>query len=427
MILYGYGLSSASYRVRIALALKNLPYTSIIKNLRAGEHRLADFLRINIQGFVPALGLDDGAVLTQSVAIMEYLDEIYPSPRLLPAEPLARARVRALTQSITSDLHPLNNLRVLRYLEGRLSLDKETRDTWYRHWVQVGFDALERWLIRDAATGRFCHGDSPTLADILSGAASVQCAPLRGRYESLSENSGDRRRMPGIGRVPDGRAASAARAVRRTRGSAAGSRTNSGEETAACCRDVHRSIRPTADRGAQMICPSPGLIRASPDSRPETCGASDQKLLINQPLLVKRAQQPRTAFHEDPSRTADHAADFFKNGRCRNLAGATPDHADLHGIGDLLFEQPLRALCRGHDHGGHLSGGEHRQPQVDRTSGRSRPRSAMPWVAEGAFQFAIFFSKLGTDALGRPNMPWIGIERAGTDNHGVCRGGATAP
>jgi maleylpyruvate isomerase len=85
---------------------------------------------------------------------------------LLPAEPLARARVRALTQAITSDIHPLDNLRVLRYLEDRLSLDKEMRDAWYRHWVQVGFDALERWLVRDAATGRFCHGHSPTLADI---------------------------------------------------------------------------------------------------------------------------------------------------------------------------------------------------------------------------------------------------------------------
>jgi maleylacetoacetate isomerase len=85
---------------------------------------------------------------------------------LLPAEPLARARVRALTQVITSDVHPLNNLRVLRYLEDKLVLDKETRDSWYRHWVAVGFDALERWLVRDAATGRFCHGNSPTLADI---------------------------------------------------------------------------------------------------------------------------------------------------------------------------------------------------------------------------------------------------------------------
>jgi maleylpyruvate isomerase len=166
VILYGYGLSSASYRVRIALALKNLRYTSIIKNLRSGEHRLAEFLQINVQGFVPALGLDDGVVLTQSVAIIEYLDELHPEPSLLPAEPLARARVRALTQAIASDIHPLNNLRVLRYLEEQLILDKPTRDAWYRHWVSVGFDALERWLVRDDATGRFCHGNSPTMADV---------------------------------------------------------------------------------------------------------------------------------------------------------------------------------------------------------------------------------------------------------------------
>ena len=166
MILYGYGLSSASYRVRIAMALKNLPYTSIIKNLRSGEHRLSDFLQINVQGFVPALSLDDGVVLTQSVAIIEYLDELYPDPPLLPPQPLARARVRALTQAIVSDIHPINNLRVLRYLEEKLDLDKQTRDAWYRHWVSVGFDALERWLVRDAATGRFCHGNSPTMADL---------------------------------------------------------------------------------------------------------------------------------------------------------------------------------------------------------------------------------------------------------------------
>lgn len=165
MILYGYGLSSASYRVRIALALKSLNYTSVIKNLRSGEHRLSEFLQVNVQGLVPALGLDDGAVLTQSVAIIEYLDELYPEPALLPSEPLARARVRALTQAIASDIHPLNNLRVLHYLEEKLILDKPTRDAWYRHWVSVGFDALERWLVRDAATGRFCHGDSPTMAD----------------------------------------------------------------------------------------------------------------------------------------------------------------------------------------------------------------------------------------------------------------------
>ena len=166
MILYGYGLSSASYRVRIALALKELPYSSVVKNLRAGEHRLADFLQISVQGFVPALGLDDGAVLVQSVAIIEYLDEMYPNPPLLPAEPLARARVRALAQAITSDIHPLNNLRVLRYLEQKLILDQTTRDSWYRHWIQVGFDALERALNRDSATGRFCHGDAPSMADV---------------------------------------------------------------------------------------------------------------------------------------------------------------------------------------------------------------------------------------------------------------------
>jgi len=166
MILYGYALSSASYRVRIALALKKLPYESIIKDLRAGEHRQAEYLNINLQGFVPALGLDDGAVLGQSMAIMEYLDEMHPDPPLLPMAPVARARVRSLAQVITSDIHPLNNLRVLRYLEQQLGQDKSTRDAWYRHWVQVGFDALERWLARDGDTGRFCHGDAPTLADI---------------------------------------------------------------------------------------------------------------------------------------------------------------------------------------------------------------------------------------------------------------------
>jgi maleylpyruvate isomerase len=166
VILYGHAVSSASYRVRIALALKRLQVTTVLLDLRAGEQRLEEFLQINSQGLVPALKLDDGAVLTQSVAIIEYLDEIYPQPPLLPQAPLARARVRALTQAITCDVHPLNNLRVLRYLENDLGHDKSVRDIWYRHWVQLGFDALERWLSRDAATGRFCYGDAPTLADV---------------------------------------------------------------------------------------------------------------------------------------------------------------------------------------------------------------------------------------------------------------------
>jgi maleylpyruvate isomerase len=167
MILYGHALSSASYRVRIALALKSLPVTSVLLDLRAGEQRLEEFLQINCQGLVPALTLDDGAVLTQSVAIIEYLDEIYPEPPLLPRAPLARAKVRALTQAITCDVHPLNNLRVLQYLEGDLQHDETTREIWYRHWVQLGFAALERWLVRDGTAGRrFCHGDAPTMADV---------------------------------------------------------------------------------------------------------------------------------------------------------------------------------------------------------------------------------------------------------------------
>ena len=166
MILYGHALSSASYRVRIALGLKGLQFKSVLLDLRAGEQRHEKFLQINSQGFVPALVLDDGTVLTQSAAIIEYLDEIHPRPPLLPQTPAARARVRALSQAVTCDVHPLNNLRVLQYLEKDLGHDKTVRDAWYRHWVRLGFDALERRLALDGETGRFCHGDAPTLADV---------------------------------------------------------------------------------------------------------------------------------------------------------------------------------------------------------------------------------------------------------------------
>src|SRR5271156_6314678 len=158
MVLYGHALSSASYRVRIALGLKRLQFTSVLLDLRAGEQRHEGFLQINSQGFVPALALDDGTVLTQSAAIIEYLDEVHP--QLLPQAPVARARVRALSQAVTCDVHPLNNLRVLQYLEKDLGHDKAVRDTWYRHWVQLGFDAIERRLVQDGETGRFCHGDA---------------------------------------------------------------------------------------------------------------------------------------------------------------------------------------------------------------------------------------------------------------------------
>jgi maleylpyruvate isomerase len=166
MILYGYSLSSTSYRVRIALALKGLEVTAVSKELRSGEHRLEDFLQVNPQGFVPALSLNDGQVLTQSIAIIEYLDEMYPQPALLPALPAARARVRALSQLIACDVHPLNNLRVLQYLEGPLGLDQSARNAWYRHWVEVGFAALEQLLARDSSAGRFCYGDDPSMADV---------------------------------------------------------------------------------------------------------------------------------------------------------------------------------------------------------------------------------------------------------------------
>jgi maleylpyruvate isomerase len=166
MILYGYPMSSASYRVRIALALKGIEVTTVTKQLRRGEQRAKDFLEINPQGFVPVLSLDDGQALPQSLAIIEYLDEVYPQPPLLPAAPIERARIRALSLLIACDIHPLNNLRVLQYLEGSLGEAQSARDTWYRHWIEAGFEALEEALGRDPARGRFCYGDAPSLADV---------------------------------------------------------------------------------------------------------------------------------------------------------------------------------------------------------------------------------------------------------------------
>lgn len=166
MILYGYSMSSAAYRVRIALSLKGIEAATVSKQLRRGEHRLRDFLQLNPQGLVPALELDDGRVLTQSLAIIEYLDEVHPQPPLLPASPEDRARVRGMAQLIACDIHPLNNLRVLQYLEGPLGQAPGTRDIWYRHWIEAGFAALEEMLGRDASRGRFCFGEAPSLADV---------------------------------------------------------------------------------------------------------------------------------------------------------------------------------------------------------------------------------------------------------------------
>jgi maleylacetoacetate isomerase/maleylpyruvate isomerase len=166
LTLYSYPLSSAAYRVRIALALKGVKASTVNKQLRRGEHRHKDYLKINPQGFVPALELQDGTVLTQSLAIIEWLEESYPLPPLLPADPNARARVRSLSQLVACDIHPLNNLRVLQYLESALNVAQAARDEWYRHWVATGFAALEDALGRDDARGRFCFGDEPGMADV---------------------------------------------------------------------------------------------------------------------------------------------------------------------------------------------------------------------------------------------------------------------
>ncbi|MDN5843570.1 MAG: maleylacetoacetate isomerase [Alcaligenaceae bacterium] len=163
--LYSYFRSSAAYRVRIALGLKGLDFKVIPVHLlrHGGEQHSAEYRRVNPEGLVPAL-VDDHAVLTQSLAIIEYLDEVHGARPLLPEDPLARARVRALALQVACEIHPLNNLRVLRWLSREMQLEKDVRDTWYRHWVALGFDALETSL-QSPATGLYCYGDTPGLAD----------------------------------------------------------------------------------------------------------------------------------------------------------------------------------------------------------------------------------------------------------------------
>jgi len=166
MKLYGYFRSSAAFRVRIALNLKKLDYESAFIHLRRGDQRQPGFLDVNPQGLVPALETDD-ALLIQSLPIIEYLDETYPSPPLLPRDAKGRARVRALAAIVACDIHPINNLRVLRYLLRPLGHDEAAVETWYNHWIAEGFGALERLLAGDGQTGRFCHGDTPGLADVV--------------------------------------------------------------------------------------------------------------------------------------------------------------------------------------------------------------------------------------------------------------------
>jgi maleylpyruvate isomerase len=164
MRLHTFFRSSAAYRVRIGLNLKGLAAEMVPVHLRRNEQHSVDFARVNPQRFVPAVE-DGGAVLTQSLAILEYLEETHPVPPLLPPDPVGRARVRALALAVACDIHPLNNLRVLRHLQNDLGLDEPARDAWARHWIEEGFAAIET-MLRDGPTGAFCHGDTPTLADV---------------------------------------------------------------------------------------------------------------------------------------------------------------------------------------------------------------------------------------------------------------------
>jgi maleylacetoacetate isomerase len=164
MQLYNYFRSSASYRVRIALALKGLDYDYMPVQLARNEQFNESYAALSAARLVPLLK-DGDRVVTQSLAIIEYLDELHPQPPLLPGDALARARIRSIALDVACEIHPLNNLRVLRYLVKDMKLPDEDKNRWYKHWVETGLEAVEQQLARHPATGRFCHGDAPTLAD----------------------------------------------------------------------------------------------------------------------------------------------------------------------------------------------------------------------------------------------------------------------
>lgn len=161
--LHSYWRSSAAYRVRLVLNFKQIAYDMVYVNLRQNAQSSDAYLAMNPEGLVPLLEIDD-LQLTQSIAIMEYLDQTHPRPALLPGDATGRARVRALAQFIACEIHPINNLRILRYLTGPMGVSEQSKDTWYAHWVRDGLERFEKRLA-ESATGLFCHGDTPSLAD----------------------------------------------------------------------------------------------------------------------------------------------------------------------------------------------------------------------------------------------------------------------
>jgi maleylacetoacetate isomerase len=166
MKLYGFWRSLATYRVRVALALKGMEVEHVSINLLQGKQYTDAYKSVNPQSMVPALVIDDGPPLFQSLAILEYLEETHPQPPLLPRDPRGRARVRGLAQIVVSDGHPLVVPRIRNYLEQELHLDEAARNRWLAHWTLKALEAIECHLAREHETGRFCHGDAPTLADI---------------------------------------------------------------------------------------------------------------------------------------------------------------------------------------------------------------------------------------------------------------------